>query len=119
MTHSATALVTYGLCVFRLTRLVTADVITEPMRERLRRRGYRILEHRATPTSPVDQVQEIPKPGRSGARWLHSLVTCPWCFSVYAAAGTVVMARFFGGWFFYVACGLAFSAVAGIVSEKL
>jgi hypothetical protein len=57
-----------ALAVHRLTRLVTEDEVTRPLRERL--------------TKVVSGTMYRPVHPRLGY-----LVTCPWCVSVYVAAG--------------------------------
>lgn len=51
-------------------------------------------------------------------RTLYRIVTCHWCTSVYVAAGTLALYRFQGGWFLWVADGLALSTVAGVLYER-
>lgn len=62
----------------RLTRLVTHDTITKPVRALAARHDAR--RSLAAGTPPVDA------PGR-----VYSFLTCPWCVSVYVAAGTVTV----------------------------
>lgn len=78
-----------ALAVARLTRLVTEDTITEPLRERL-----------------------------SDRERLHYLITCPWCSSPYIAAGALLARRFAPGLWDPLARVLAFSEVAGLIAER-
>lgn len=75
-----------GLAVYRLTRLVTVDTITDPWRSWL-----------------------------TGAftGWLIELLVCGWCLSVWIAAGVVVLTWLFPLQWAWVALALAASAIAG------
>lgn len=77
------------LAVARLTRLVTRDRIT-------RRPRNWVWEH-------------APEP-------IAALVDCPWCVSIWAAAGVVAARRFAPRAWSPVAAALAMSEVAGIVA---
>lgn len=90
--HHLTALVVALtlLTVYRLTRLVTTDVITDRPRSWLRR------EYEG---------------------WLVTLVHCPWCMSVWIAGPVVVMTVYAGEWWRWVMVGVAGSAVAGYLAE--
>lgn len=83
-----------AVAVYRLTRLVTADGITEPLRDAIddwSREGGRLREKAA------------------------ELVTCPWCMSMWWSLGLVFIVRR-APWWPRMADALAFSAVAGLVS---
>lgn len=83
-------LVVFALAVFRATRLVTEDSITEPIRRRLDRRPR-----------------------------LVAFLECPWCVSMWLAGAAVVeLEKRWVWWIFYpAALVLAFSAVAGSLAE--
>lgn len=79
-----------GLAVHRATRLVTDDTITAPVRDRIVDRGG----------------------------WPADLVTCPWCVSVWVAAGWAALtvaaprvARPLGAL-------LAWSSIAGLLAAQ-
>jgi len=91
MTHDLILLVLNALAVFRLTRLFTRDTITAPLRGS-RRVGEFVIHPEA-------------------------LFDCPWCVSFWAAILVVVATATWTDWP-YAAAVLAFSAVAGIVSER-
>lgn len=107
MTHSFWWLLVDALATFRLTVLVTADAITDRWRDWIRRRGWTYDAGR--PELP------IPVPTMLGARFraLHTLVTCPWCISIWLAAGVVIVTRLVPDVWQYAAMALALSAVAG------
>ena len=80
-----------ALAVFRLSRLVTRDRITEPLRTR--------AEH--------------------GPEWLAYLLRCAWCSSPYLAVGVIAARRIFPRPWAPVAEVLACSAVAGLLTDLL
>lgn len=93
-------LVILSLATFRLTRLVVYDKITAFFREQF----YDVVELKTT--------KRLEKPAKGPRRTLADLLSCPWCFGVWAAA-TVV--------FFYYLTPLAlypiyFLAIAGLGS---
>lgn len=84
------------LFVWRVTRLLVADQILKPVRDRI------VL--RLGP----DQ-------------WFAYLITCPWCTSVWVGAGTAVAAYWWADtrwWFIMVLAGAA-SLVTGVGSTWL
>lgn len=83
-----------ALATFRLTRLLTEDVITSPVREKI--------------------LKKYPPTEES---WSYAL-TCPWCASVWAGLGVMAARRMFPAGWDAVATGLAASAVTGLVSER-
>lgn len=85
------ALAVGALAVHRLTRLATADEVTAPLRERV-----------------TDAAPE----GR-----LAYLATCPWCVSVYAAAGWAVLTAAAPRAATAAGAVLAWSSVTGLLSS--
>jgi len=106
LTHSATLLALDALAVFRLTRLVIADTITAGLRERLfgSRPGV-------TRDMGGERIVVAAHPR------LAAFLTCPWCVSPYVAAVVVACQALAAAVWIYPACVLAFSAVAGLLSE--
>ena len=88
----------YALAVARVTGLVTVDEITRPAREAILRR---LNEHRRSHIA------------------LGYLITCPWCASIWVAAGAVALALPWGTslWLLAPALVLAASQVTGMVSD--
>lgn len=84
-----------ALAVFRISRLLTDDAILDAPRSRY-----------------VDRMTE------RGHENLAYLATCGWCVSAHVAFGVVVARRLFPLAWSPVARALAFSAVAGILSER-
>lgn len=91
------AVVVYALAVARVTGLIVADELTEPAREYLR--------HHL---------------GTTGLGWfLRGIINCPWCASIWVAAVAAPIAYWWGAqpWALIPAAALAFSQVAGMVSD--
>ncbi|MDE1904824.1 MAG: DUF1360 domain-containing protein [Rhodospirillales bacterium] len=84
-------LVIDALAVFRLTRLVTADIITD------RPRRW-VLEH-------------------LGTGWFD-FVTCAWCVSMWIAGVVVLLTALAPTEWKYVAYVLTLSAVAGLLAAR-
>lgn len=111
--------VVLALAVYRLTVLVTKDYIAEPLRSWMRGELAPIRpdftswnDYRAA----VDEWRER-KPRRFGHH-LAYLSSCPWCCSIWAAAVLVPLTALVS-WWAWVDAGLASSAVAGIVFERV
>lgn len=85
-------LVADGLAVFRLTVLVTQDTITDKIRQRIKRRF---------------------------GDTAYDFVTCPWCVSIWVAAGVVTAHRVAPRLWAYPAVGLAASGVTGFLAERI
>lgn len=108
MTHSATLLALDALAVFRLTRLIVADTITASLRSKLA--GSRPAVTRDLGGQRV-MVAARPR--------LVEFITCPWCVSPYLAVLVVAAQATISNVWQYPAAVLAFSAVAGLISEHL
>ena len=89
--HSTWLLVLDALATFRLTRLLSKDDITFWLRE------------------DFDVLGFIIRPG--------VLFSCEWCTSVWVGAAVVGLTALWSAWV-YVAAALAFSAIAGLISER-
>jgi hypothetical protein len=100
------------LAAHRLTRLVTADVITEPARERLLRWAYR--RHGDTGSEPATGWTDYAEVDPDAPR-LARLVTCRWCAGFYVSAGVVAARRWLPGWSF-LAKVLATSSAAALLA---
>jgi hypothetical protein len=100
------------LATYRLTRLVTADVISEPARQAvLRRVGAQPPEGADAHTAQAI-VESLDDPPR-----LATLVTCRWCAGMWIAAG-VTLARLVAPQAWRpVARGLALSAGAVLIAR--
>jgi hypothetical protein len=99
--HSLWWLAVDAGCVYRLTILATKDIITEPFRRRLGR--------------PFTALSSA----RSGVRWwLFELANCPWCVSVWAAAGVVTLTATAASVWQYAAAAFALSGITGFLAER-
>lgn len=81
-----------ALAAYRLTRLVTADTITEPLRERI----YRLADDRErfVFSDPGETAgTPITEPAPTGWRYLAEVVSCRWCAGVWVAGGVVAARR--------------------------
>lgn len=110
---SGVLLVVYALAVARVTRLVTADKITDVPRERLKARLWRraVKDPTLLRLMLADPQAEQPK--------LVYLLTCPWCVSVYVAAVAAPLAYWWGDHpaLLVPALALAFSHVTGLLAK--
>jgi hypothetical protein len=99
------------LATYRLTRLATADVISEPVRMALlRRTGAEPPPGQTDPTAQevVESLQDPPR--------LATLITCRWCAGIWIAAGVTVARQLAPRAWEPVASGLALSAGAVLLS---
>lgn len=129
-----------ALAAYRITRLVTADVITEPIRHKIVRDAYQRAWRRYDATVLGDLAQDDntlwdtvgedfgPEDRAEGetledavardhdAPKLATLVTCRWCTGVWVAAGIVVARRVAPRAWAPVARGAALAAGAVLVA---
>lgn len=105
-------LVVDALAVYRLTRLATADVLTEDARRALVEFAYSIAGRIAPEADTAEEVvaRDIDEPPK-----LAVLVTCRWCAGMWVALGVVFVARRFR-WWPAMADALACSAAAALVA---
>ncbi|AXK88854.1 hypothetical protein SAMN05421776_105359 [Nocardia farcinica] len=88
------ALVVYTLTVARLTRLITTDKLTAPLRDAVLAR-------------------------RGGESAVTFLMFCPWCMSVWVAAALALPAAWAAGvpWWWAPGLALAASQVTGLLAR--
>jgi hypothetical protein len=91
-------LLVYALAVYRLTRLLIADQVLEPLRTGI-------------------LVWAQPEQGRQRPM-LAYFVTCPWCVSMWVAAGWLLLASLAGPVAWYLGAALAFSAITGLLAGR-
>jgi hypothetical protein len=100
------------LATYRLTRLATADVISEPARMAvLRRTGAEPPPGAEDPTAQ-EIVESLDDPPR-----LATLVTCRWCAGMWIAAGVTAARVVAPRAWTPIANGLALSASAVLLSR--
>jgi hypothetical protein len=107
VTHSAVLLTLDALTVARLTRLVTVDTVTAPVREKLAGR-------KAAQTMNVggERVLVAKRPR------LVAFITCPWCVSPYVASGVILLQALAPAACLLITAVLASSMVAGLLAER-
>lgn len=106
MTHSAVLLTLDALAVARLTRLVTADTITAPLRQRL------AGQKPAHMSLGGERVLVVARPK------LAEFIACPWCVSPYLSIGVILLQALAPAVCLLVSAVLAFSMVAGLLAER-
>jgi hypothetical protein len=106
-------LVVDGLAAYRLTRLATADIISEPWRrsvvDRLVEGGDEPPADGATAQDVVDAMTEPPR--------LARLITCRWCAGMWIAAGVVGARTLAPRAWSPLATTLALSAAATLIAR--
>ena len=95
MTKHFLLFVIYALCTYRLSTMLVLDEIAAKLRTRI-----------------------IEWATRHKHGWLKTWIGCVWCVSVWVGAGVVLLGRFGGSWAVYPCAALAFSAVAGFLSDR-
>jgi hypothetical protein len=96
---------------YRLTRLITTDSVTEPLRRAVVRRW----PHRNQPLIRQETGRPIPDTGALTPRWIVVLVNCPWCIAPYASAAVLVAAKYAGLVHSWTVVGFGVPAVAAAV----
>jgi hypothetical protein len=103
-----------ALATYRLTRLVTEDVVSEPVREAVIRAIYRHRDGPSNNTSPFTwsdlALTDVDPPP------LAYLLVCRWCASWWVAVLVVCARRLTPGLWAPVADALALSGVTGLLS---
>lgn len=99
------SLVIDALATARLTRLITRDSITEPLRDEWVMEAYERAGREAPEFGTV--FDEDPP-------MAATFITCPWCVSVWVGVGVVAARRFAPALWGPIARALALSQVAGM-----
>lgn len=94
-TESALTLGIDALAAFRVTRLVTADDITAPLRDAIEVRAARVASDR-----------------------LAEFIVCPWCVGMWVAAGVAIARARFPRTWGALARILGISAAVGLLAER-
>lgn len=92
-------LLIYALAVARVTGLIVADTITEPVRDRI-----------------VGWLDDTPG---SAGDWFASLITCPWCAGMWVSLVAAPLVWFWGDSpvMLVPALALAFSQITGATAN--
>ena len=103
-----------ALATYRLTRLVTADIISEPFRRSIvgRLLGWGEEEMAAVHPTSLEAVEELEDPPK-----LARLLTCRWCAGVWVAGGVVAARTVAPRAWDPVARGLALSTGAALIAR--
>lgn len=110
-------LLVLAVAVYRATRLVTADTVSERPREWLRARSHKtMVRHDLLGVTGDTRVDE--RTDRPASLWLWKLITCPWCSSVWLGALAIGTFLTWPTPTLDVAYVLGCSAVAGILMER-
>lgn len=114
-------LVVDALAAYRLTRLVTADVIANRPRDEVvawsYRRAGRAAELGDWPHNPdAPRPSEVAMADEDKAPKPAVLVTCRWCSGVWIAAGVVAAREVAPRWWRPVRDGLAIASAAALVA---
>lgn len=112
-------LATDALATFRITRLISRDAITAPLRDSLIRHLYAergdSAALRLAPAADVDWTERAKEDGEL-APFLARLVTCGWCSGMYVAFG-VMAARLIAPKVWQpISTALACASAAGLLS---
>ena len=106
------ALLLDGLATYRLTRLATADVISEPVRKAVLRHTGTELPAEQDDLTAQEIVESLKDPPRLG-----TLITCRWCAGIWIAAGVSIARLVVPKAWDPVARGLALSAGAVLLAR--
>lgn len=118
-------LVVEAVAAYRLTKLITADGITQPLREaviadayeRAHRTGeaHAISAELGAETKP-DEWQQIATADEEPPK-MAQLITCRWCTGVYVSVGILVVRWWWPKLWEQVADGAALSAAAALLAR--
>lgn len=95
----AVLLLIYALAVARVTGLIVADAITEPIRDRI-----------------ITRLDDAPG---SAGEWVATLITCPWCAGMWVSLIASPLVWFWGDSpvMLIPALALAFSQITGATAN--
>ena len=103
------------LAAYRLTRLVTTDTISDPVRDEVLERIYR-AGYWKDMAPPLQGWSELARADEEPPR-LAELLTCWWCAGWWVSALVVAARRLVPGWWGPVASALATSTLVGMLSR--
>jgi hypothetical protein len=108
-------LLVLAIGVFRATRFVTADTLTDSFREHLRERTHRTMT-RATGSGAETRVEE--RTDRFVSLFAWKITSCVWCSSVWLSGIAIAAFVNASAWTLIVAYVLAVAGVAGFLAER-
>lgn len=96
--EQSVAVAVWVLAVARVVRIVTTDVVFDPIRVRVARRAA-LAGQTAGEWERAGMVKTARDARRREARWnlLAYLLSCPWCVGMWVAAGTAWIPLWFAG----------------------
>ena len=103
------------LAAYRITRLVTDDTITEPVRDRLLEHVYR-NDYWKDMAPPIQGWSEMARADEEPPR-LAELLTCRWCAGFWVAAAVTAARRTAPDVWTPIADVFATGALVGFLSE--
>lgn len=112
-------LIVDAVAVYRLTRLVTADTLADPIRERIVESAYVSVGRGEQVRADAEDASwsEIAIAEGRHAPKLATLVTCRWCAGMWIAFGAVVARRLLPRLWRPVADALVCSAAAALLAS--
>lgn len=96
------------LAVYRLTRLIVFDNITEILRRPFLETVEETLEDGSI------QLFVVPK-GKGIRRWIGELISCYWCTGIWCSFIMLTLLHLFPDYFIFVVYGLGIAGGAGII----
>ena len=109
-------LLVLSIAVYRATRFVTADTLTDSIREHLRARTHRTLSRTNGAGATETRVEE--RTDRFFSLFAWKICTCSWCCSVWVSAIAIAAFVNASAWTLIVAYVLAAAGFAGFMMEK-
>lgn len=111
-------LIIAALATHRLTRLVTQDTITRPLRVRIIRWAYhKPADGTHYPVEWTEAEWDQAPHDDDDAPKLAAFIVCPWCVSAYASIIVVCMRRRFPQAWSPIATALALSSATGLLAR--
>ena len=107
-----------ALAVARLTRLVTKDAITSPVRDAIEARSVKMVAVKCISSSCSASEHQTESGDVQPWAFLRDLTDCGWCSSFWLAAGVVTARKVAPRAWTPIAYGLALAAVAGWLTNR-
>lgn len=112
-----TLLTTLSLAAYRLTRLVTGDSLTEPLREQIFNRWPPDIDRAALRWNGARLVVRADDAARPAPHPVGRLIACSWCSGLWCAALVVALAARQGDVPLPVLTAAAVATIVGFLSE--
>lgn len=102
-----------ALATYRLTRLVTRDAITKPLREKAIAAVYEAESEEPGLKGHGSYAARVAWEGDAAPK-VAKLITCPWCVGVWLGFGVMVLRRTMPRVWSPIATALALASVAAL-----